>query len=168
MAHCDTIWHKILSYNIPVTERKEEKLKTEHNDAHQKSVSVASVCSDLMREGTFFQAVDDYLDLCHATPENIPPKARGRPRERFPNVAGLCRFLGTGLSDMGIFKSEYPIEYDRLLAILEDEALNSEVSPTLLSAYMKKRRLYAVSDVAPLSSEEVRYCFEHDIFADGE
>ena len=168
MAHRDTIWHKILSYNIPVTERKEEKLKKEINDTHQKSISVSSVCSALMSEGTFFQAVDDYLDLCHSTAEDIPPKARGRPRCRFPNIAGLCRFLGTGLSDMNIFKSEYPTEYDRLLAIFEDEALNSEVSPTLLSAYMKKRMLYAVSDGATLSSEEVRYCFEHDIFADGE
>lgn len=168
MAHCDTVWHKIMGYNIPVTERKEEKLKTENKDTHQNSVTVSSVCSTLMGEGTFFEAVDDYLDLCHTTAEDTPPKARGRPRGRFPNLAGLCRFLGTGLSDIGVFKAEYPQEFDRLLAIFEDEALNSEVSPTLLSAYMKKRMLYSANEGASLSSEEVRYCFEHDIFADGE
>ena len=168
MAQPDTLWHKIMSYNIPVTERKEEKLKTENKDTHQKSVTISSVCLELMREGTFFEAVDDYLDLCHTATEDTPPKARGRPRGRFPNIAGLCRYLGTGLSDINLFKSEHPIEYDRLLAIFEDEALNSEVSPTLLSAYMKKRMLYSAIEGTSLSSEEVKYCFEHDIFADGE
>lgn len=156
-----------MSYNIPVTERKEEKLKTENKDTHQNSVTISSVCLELMSEGTFFDAVDDYLDLCHAV-EETPQKARGRPRGRFPNIAGLCRYLGTGLSDVNLLKSEYPVEYDRLLAIFEDEALNSEVSPTLLSAYMKKRMLYSANEGSPLSCEEVRYCFEHDIFADGE
>lgn len=157
-----------MGYNIPVTERKEEKLKTEQKDTHQNSVSVSSVCLELMSEGTFFEAVDDYLDLCHTAAEDVPPKARGRPRGRFPNLAGLCRYLGTGLSDVNLLRTEHPVEYDRLLAIFEDEALNSEVSPTLLSAYMKKRMLYSPGEGATLSSEEVRYCFEHDIFADGE
>ena len=157
-----------MGYNIPVTERKEEKLKTEHKDSSQGSVSVSSVCLELISEGTFFEAVDDYLDLCHTTAEDSAPKAKGRPRGRFPNIAGLCRYLGTGLSDLNLLRAEHPIEYERLLAIFEDEALNSETSPTLLSAYMKKRMLYSTTEDTTISSEEVRYCFEHDIFADGE
>ena len=59
-----------------------------------------------------------------------------------------------------------PDEYDRLVAIFEDEALNADISPNLLSTYMKKRLLY-VCDEEPQGTE-VKYCFEHDIYADGE
>lgn len=133
------------------------------------SAAEGSLTVGLYREGALFEMVDEYLELCHALP---PPeadaKSRAKPRVRFPNIAGFCRFLGTGISDILIFKSEYPLEYDRLLAIFEDEALNSDVSPTLLSAYMKKRMLYALEDAPRSVPGEVRYCFEHDVFADGE
>ena len=68
----------------------------------------------------------------------------------------------------------FPNEYDKLIAIFEDEALNSDVSPTLLSAYLKKRLCYSYERSGESdgrredSDKEVRYCFEHDIFADGE
>ena len=127
-----------------------------------------SVCVRLWREGELFGMVDEYVELCHSTLSAADPKTRQKQRIRFPNVAGFCRFLGVGMSDMLVFKSEYPLEYDRLLAIFEDEALNSDVSPTLLSAYMKKRMLYALEDAPKSVPGEVRYCFEHDIFADGE
>ena len=173
VAQSDTVWHKYRRYNVCVTERKEEKLQDKNNNTNQdksdKSEDV-SVCVTLLREGTLFEAVDDYLELCHASASAEDTAARGRSRLRcrFPNIAGFCRFLGTGLSDVLTFKSEFPFEYDRLIAIFEDEALNSEVSPTLLSAYMKKRMLYALNDAPTALPEEVRYCFEHDIFADGE
>ena len=128
-----------------------------------------SVTVTLFREGTLFEAVDDYIRQCYSSIEcegEVKPKVK--PRIRFPNVAGFCRYLGTGMSDVLTFKSEYPFEYDRLLAIFEDEALNSDVSSTLVSAYMKKRLLYAVEDAPSSAPGEVRYCFEHDIFSDGE
>lgn len=127
-----------------------------------------SLTVGLYREGALFGMVDEYLELCHSVTTNeTDARSRIKPKARFPNIAGFCRFLGTGISDILIFKSEYPLEYDRLLAIFEDEALNSEVSPTLLSAYMKRRMQYALEDAPRSAPGEVRYCFEHDIFVDG-
>ena len=134
----------------------------------KKDKAAHSVTVTLFGEGTLFEAVDDYIRQCYASQGDGEDKPKVKPKIRFPNVAGFCRYLGTGISDVLTFKAEYPFEYDRLLAIFEDEALNSDVSSTLLSAYMKKRLLYAVEDAPRTAPGEVRYCFEHDIFADGE
>ena len=148
---------------------RRKKLFQENSKKDMMPSAEGSVTVGLYRDGTLFGMVDEYLELCHASVSTeSDAKSRARPRVRFPNVAGFCRFLGTGISDILIFKSEHPLEYDKLLAIFEDEALNSDVSPTLLSAYMKKRMLYALEDAPKTVGGEVRYCFEHDIFADGE
>ena len=131
----------------------------------------AGVAIGLCRNGDLTGAVDSYVELCHSTPTQAPeeqPKAKTKIRTRFPNLAGFCRYLGTGLGDISRLAAEYPLEYDKLIAIFEDEALNSEVSPTLLSAYLKKRMRYTASEEASEGGKEVSYCFEHDIFADGQ
>ena len=64
-------------------------------------------------------------------------------------------------------RASNPDEYDRLVAIFEDEALNADISPNLLSTYMKKRLLY-VCDEETTQVGKIKYCFEHDIYADGE
>ena len=58
-----------------------------------------------------------------------------------------------------------------ILAMLEDEALNSDMAATLISPYLKARLGYGevreVKHAAP-DTGEVRLVFEHDIYADGE
>ena len=125
--------------------------------------------SELCEKGLLCSLIDDYLCFCHSTRTDggdEGTKSKNKIRTLFPNLAGFCRYLNTGLSDIPALAADFPDEYDKLLAIFEDEALNAEVSPTLLSAYLKKRMLY-MSESQP-SSREVRYCFEHDIFSDGE
>ena len=51
------------------------------------------------------------------------------------------------------------------LAILEDEALNSALSPTLVSAYLKKRLGYDGTEKR--ASSQLEISFEHDVFEDG-
>ena len=51
--------------------------------------------------------------------------------------------------------------------MLEDEALNSSLSPTLISAYLKKRLGYASDSSAESSENQLQIKFEHDIFEDG-
>ena len=148
------------------TERR--NLLFQKNSKKDKDEAACSVTVALFKEGTLFSAVEDYIEQCYASQADGESKPKVKPKIRFPNVAGFCRYLGTGISDVLVFKTEYPFEYDRLLAIFEDEALNSDVSSTLLSAYMKKRLLYAVEDAPRSVLGEVRYCFEHDVFADGE
>lgn len=86
-----------------------------------------------------------------------------------PNPAGFCRFLGKGLDFWEELSNRDKITYGIICAALEDEALNSDLSPTLLSAYLKKRLGYG----EPKDSSGVTDCgqmtlvFEHDILEDG-
>jgi hypothetical protein len=63
---------------------------------------------------------------------------------------------------------EYPEQYGRILAVLEDEALNSDLSPTLLSAYLKRRLGYDTPARALAQKDHICISFEHDIIEDGE
>lgn len=122
----------------------------------------------LHRRGELWDMCSEYIASC--SKENCSD-SKVRKQIRFPNLAGLCRYLGTGLNDLRLLKEQYPQSYDRLLAIFEDEALNSEISTTLLSAYMKKRLAFSPDDEVktPKNGEkEICYCFEHDIYSDGE
>ena len=106
-----------------------------------------------------------YLKGCHDRDE----EKRSKKGEKFPNLAGFCRYLGCGLTQLEGLRLSNPMLYDHICAILEDEALNAEISPTVLNAYLKKRLGYAekseggsVADCGPL-----RLIFEHDIMEDG-
>lgn len=90
-----------------------------------------------------------------------------------PNVAGFCRFSGSGIADFGRLKRSYPGLHDAICTVLEDEALNSETSPAVLSAYLKQRLGYGSrdekdGDPAPVSAAPLVVTFEHDAGADGE
>ncbi len=132
---------------------------------------VHGTLSRLCKHGILESMVDEYICSCHSAMSQAPDdtqKSRAKQKNRFANIAGLCRYVGSGVSDITALREDYPEEYDKLLAIFEDEALNSDVSPTLLSAYLKKRLGYAADKEQTENAKEVRYCFEHDIFADGE
>ncbi len=123
------------------------------------------LCS-LCRTGKLWRAVDKYLESCCLSDGESDKKSR--THERFPNLAGLCRYTSSGISELSRLKEEYPEEYDRLLAVFEDEALCACGSATLMSAYMKKRLLYSEEKTTQTDTLEVSYSFEHDIYADGE
>ena len=69
-------------------------------------------------------------------------------------------------------EERYPEYADWLCACFEDEALNASNSPTLLSAYLKKRLGYLEKQSKGEQSESecglMRLVFEHDIEEDGE
>ena len=92
---------------------------------------------------------------------------------RFPNLAGFCRTLGCGLSAFAQFAESYPHYADWIRAVFEDETLNASLSPTLLTAYLKRRLGYAEKSKPDESDTEtdcglMRLVFEHDITEDGE
>ncbi len=126
------------------------------------------ILSVLAARGELTAAVLEYLAECKSVPEEHTAAAKGKSAsaQRFPNFAGFCRHMEAGVSELKTLRREHPEEYDKLLAIFEDEALNSALSPTLLSAYMKKRLLYAEEEEK--AGRQVVWCFEHDIIADGE
>jgi hypothetical protein len=147
-----------------------KKTKSKKKDCEGKKRD--SVFSQMYKNEILYYIVDDYLTSCSAVANGSKDETSFRHmakhRSHFPNLAGLCRYVGVGMSELTVFSKEYPDEYDKLLAILEDEALNSDLSPTILSAYLKKRLSYVKDTEFAENAKEVRFCFEHDIFADGE
>jgi len=86
---------------------------------------------------------------------------------RLPNMAGFFRWMGLSASARDHFKGSYPQIYRTVKMIFEDEALNSPLPPSIVSAYMKQ--FFSSEDVTPEdSSRGITLVFEHDIERDGE
>lgn len=105
---------------------------------------------------------EDYVSEC---------KAQDGDKEgsRFPNLAGFCRRLGVGIASLDPVEKKFPEQYWALLAILEDEALNSDKSVSLINAYIKERINFKERNEggASLYEDGIRLVFEHDIIEDG-
>ena len=117
--------------------------------------------------GKLNRLLEQYLETCR--PSDDSPRKSGR----FPNLAGFCRWLGCGTDEIDQLRITHPDAAGYLIAVMEDEALNSPVlSPTVVSAYLKRRLSYAERSPAGDSSltdcGSVRLVFEHDIVEDGE
>ena len=145
--------------------------------------STEGSAEELFEDGRIYAYLEDYIKICASTTEeravaddNRPdgkPKTKAKQSKKssdccFPNVAGFCRFLGVSTGELERLACEYPEEYGRILAVLEDEALNSDLSPTLLSAYLKKRLGYDTPSKSNSAKDQICISFEHDIIEDGE
>ncbi len=86
----------------------------------------------------------------------------------FPNLAGFCRYLGISPEELCEAADSTPQSYARILAVLEDEALNSSLGTTVLTAYLKKRCGYDKESDSSGTSTQLSIKFEHEIFEDGE
>ena len=120
--------------------------------------------------GDITALLNEYLLTCHdeKTQETVQDSKKKKAKETvFPNLAGFCRFIGISTSELEAFGKDNPNEYGKILTVLEDEALNSGLSPALVSAYLKKRLGYDGSKIQE-SSSQLEIKFEHDIFEDGE
>lgn len=118
--------------------------------------------------GKILNLLNEYIIACASDQKSSEggKDTKGHPT-LFPNIAGFCRFLKISTVELEEFGKNFPEDYNKLLTILEDEALNSKLSPTILSAYMKKRLKYDhASAIEPNTQLEIK--FEHDIFEDGE
>lgn len=103
---------------------------------------------------------EEYLRLCEES-----ERSGGKKKEkRFPNVAGFCRYMKVGAGELDAVRESYPEQYDALLAIFEDEALNSDVSSALIGSYLKKRLGYSERDE---KESAISVLFEHDVIEDG-
>ena len=125
---------------------------------------------DACRRGVLGQILEEYIASCHtqsASPTTSEKRGKSGTRaERFPNLAGFCRYLGCSTEEWFAMESAHPTEFGRLRATLEDEALNAAMSPTVIAAYLKKRLGYdkEMND----GENALTVQFEHDIFSDGE
>ena len=119
-----------------------------------------------VKQKTLLALLTDYLDACASG----DPSAK-KKELRFPNRAGFCRALGCGLGAFSQFSDAYPHYADWIRAVFEDETLNASLSPTLLTAYLKRRLGYTEKNKADETEADcglMRLVFEHDITEDGE
>jgi hypothetical protein len=134
------------------------------------------ICSKTVPDGYTPQRVKMTVIL---PPEEDEESVRGsgaknqkRIEGKFPNLAGFCRFLKIGTEDLLGFSEEFPEAVAYILAVFEDEALNSSVSPTLLTAYLKRRLGYEREldrKERPIPADALPVIrFEHDVYGDGE
>jgi hypothetical protein len=124
--------------------------------------SLLQIC----QEERIDELLDGYIVFCSAD-QNVERKKQSS-KNSFPNLAGFCRYLGIGITDLNELSDTHPKEYERIMTVLEDEALNSGLSATLLSAYLKKRLGYDTPSGSVKGSSQLEICFEHDIMEDGE
>ena len=93
-----------------------------------------------------------------------------RKRSRLPNICGFFRWLKLSAAALDRLKSFHKDKYRTLLMIFEDEALNSELPPSIISTYMKQS-FTGRDDGDPLGSEKeigpLTLIFDHDIHSDG-
>lgn len=129
--------------------------------------------------GSLENLAEEYIIFCHTSQsddDEAPQKSSAKKKSadkatKFPNVAGFCRYLGIGQQKYELLSKKYPEEFEKLSAIFEDEALNSEISASVLTAYMKKRLGYndtEKSEKSEVDTGQIRLIFDHDILADGE
>ncbi|MBQ8849762.1 MAG: hypothetical protein IJ011_05490 [Clostridia bacterium] len=133
---------------------------------------------DTCRRDTLNKALEAYIQSCRCIDEfgtelsdASDGSGRGRSKRgagRFPNIAGFCRYYRTGLEELETLADEFPEQIDMLYAFFEDEALNSGISPAVLSVYMKKRLGYDRELTRPSDDSPMTVRFEHDIYDDGE
>lgn len=92
-----------------------------------------------------------------------------RTARRFPNIAGFARILGVGVSAFRIVEENWPEQYSAMLALFEDEALNSDKNATVLNTYIKERLKFGEKKEggALLPVGDLKVVFEHDIAEDG-
>ena len=139
-----------------------DTLGVNNEKQEHRSVAFESAATD----AELFEQLDQYLQSCR------PPPGEDRKKisAPFPNLAGFCRRLGWGATDMDLLKKSNPELYDRICTVLEDEALNSDLSASVLTAYLKQR-IWRAEPSAEKSAvnqgDQLRLVFEHDILEDG-
>jgi hypothetical protein len=77
--------------------------------------------------------------------------------------------LGIGVGDFDIVEKDWRDQYGAMLALFEDEALNSDKNATLLNSYIKERLKFGEKKEggASLPVGDIKVIFEHDIAEDG-
>lgn len=111
------------------------------------------------------RCAEKYAETCHSAEDGGSARSRGG---RFANMAGFARALGVGVADIMALGAKYPEQYRAVLAMLEDEALNSDKSATLIASYFKGRLELGERADAERSAPKMTVVFEHDVLSDGE
>ena len=93
-----------------------------------------------------------------------------RKKPRLPNICGFFRWLKLSAAALDRLKRSHHEKYRTLLMIFEDEALNSELPPSIISTYMKQSFMRQDDEDSAASEKAcgpLTLIFDHDIDSDG-
>lgn len=85
----------------------------------------------------------------------------------FPNLAGFCRYCSRGEEWFCEQKEKFPNACDFIFTALEDEALNADCAPSVVTAYLKHRLGYGETAETRDGMPEVVFV-DRSLAADGE
>lgn len=164
-------WHtlaRILGVDFRCTEQRGSRKKggVALGMMHPFEEDIATDLESAVASDRLPELLNQYLQSCRGS---------GDPKEKhssatFPNLAGFCRWLGCGRGEIDALQNTDPLLYDRICTVLEDEALNSELSASVLTVYLKQRLGYgdtASAKPSVVPGEQLQLVFEHDILQDG-
>ena len=160
MALCGTQWHYVALCAVV----KSACHRAGGEDCVMNENETAEALGAVIDRDAVISAAAEYIEACRS--ETVGAKSKGR----FPNLAGFCRYLGIGLEALEEIFGDYRESYGALCAVFEDEALNSDLSATVITAYLKQRLGYGEKTEpkrAACEFPEVKLVFDHDIFEDG-
>ena len=110
---------------------------------------------NLDRKGAPEELAEQYISFCLSSEP-----------ARLPNMAGFFRWMRLSASARDRFKTDHPEEYMTIIMFFEDEALNSPLPPSIVSAYMKQ--YFSIEEHPAENNDGITLIFEHDILHDGE
>ena len=138
---------------------KAEKIQPPKN---QKETDDEGVIDQICQGGKLIKLAEKYIKFC-LTEESKKP--------RLPNICGFFRWLKLSALALDRLMRLYSEKYRTLLMIFEDEALNSELPPSIISTYMKQSFAHKDGDEENETREScgpITLVFDHDINKDGQ
>ena len=121
-----------------------------------------SIIDRLCQGDKIIKKAEKYISFCL----DLQPK-----KPRLPNICGFFRWLRLGAIALDKLKRADPEKFRTLLMLFEDEALNSELPPSIISTYMKQSFMRQDEEDEGSSSEKtcgpLTLIFDHDIDSDG-
>ncbi len=78
----------------------------------------------------------------------------------FPNLAGFCRHIGISANELFSLKKKRPNDFSSVMLELEDAALNSGATASLINLYLRQYGFWK-----PQSEDDI-FC-DHDMLEDG-
>ena len=120
------------------------------------------IIDGICEKGRLIKMAEKYILACLDTERKKP---------RLPNICGFFRWLKLSAAALDRLKSLHHEKYRTLLMIFEDEALNSELPPSIISTYMKQSFMRQDEENEGAASRKslgpLTLIFDHDIDSDG-
>lgn len=132
-------------------------------DGVAKNTDDESLIDSICQNSRLIKLAEKYIAFC------LSPDLK---KPRLPNICGFFRWLKLSSGALDKLKKAYPEKFRTLLMIFEDEALNSELPPSIISTYMKQS--FVRKEDGDEGDEMNRSCgpitlvFDHDINLDGQ